>query len=84
MPQLIAQRSSKGLVDLLFDAIDQLNNKKIDAEHARAVSHTAKSIVAVASLELEFRRFSREVSAQTAPLTSLAIEAGSEKESSPP
>jgi len=47
-------RTSKGLVDALFDAIDGLNQKKIDPEHARAVAHTARTIVSVAELELEF------------------------------
>ena len=51
-------RSSTGLVDALFETIDQLNAKEIDAEHARAISHSARSIVQIAKLELEFRSFS--------------------------
>jgi hypothetical protein len=50
-------RTSQGLVDALFNTIDRLNNREIDAEQARAISHTAKSIVSVASLELEYRKF---------------------------
>ena len=50
------KRTSSGLVEALFDVIDKLNNKEIDAEHARAVSHTARSIVQIARLELEYRK----------------------------
>lgn len=53
-------RSSKGLVDALFDSIDSLNARKIDSEHARAISHTARAIVSIASLELEARKFQHE------------------------
>lgn len=66
-------RTSHGLVDALFDTIDRLNNKQIDAEQARAVSHTAKTIVNVAALELEWRKFTRETQDET-PLRSLAID----------
>jgi hypothetical protein len=65
-------RNSKGLVDALFDVIDKLNAKEIDSEHARAISHTARSIVNVAELELEYRKFTTDVHV---PLSSLAIEA---------
>lgn len=65
-------RSSSGLVSALFDTIDKLNAKEIDAEQARAISHTAKTIVSVASLELEYRKISAGAEAQ--PLSSLAIE----------
>lgn len=65
-------RTSHGLVDALFDTIDKLNTKTIDAEHARAVSHTAKTIVNVARLELDHRRFAAEAGGIN--LTSLALE----------
>ena len=65
-------RSSHGLVDALFSTIDKLNAKEIDAEHARAISHTARSIVSIARLELEFREFEK-VNGQN-KLTSLVIE----------
>jgi hypothetical protein len=68
------ERSSQGLVAALFDTIDRLNRKEIDAEQARAISHTARTIVTVASLELEFRKWS-ESDATVAPLKSLQIEA---------
>jgi hypothetical protein len=66
------QRTSHGLVDALFNVIDRLNAKEIDAEHARAISHTAKTIVSVAALELECRKFASEGGG--AKLISLAIE----------
>jgi hypothetical protein len=68
-------RTSKGLVDTLFDSIDALNSRSIDAEHARAVSHTARTIVCVANLELEVRKFNRENNADKEALKSLVIEA---------
>jgi hypothetical protein len=49
-------RTSHGLVDALFDSIDRLNGKKITPEEARAVSHTARSIVSIAHLELKARQ----------------------------
>jgi hypothetical protein len=49
-------RTSTGLVNALFDTIDKLNDKKITPEEARAVSHTARSIVGVAHLELKARQ----------------------------
>ena len=67
------KRTFQGLVDALFTVIDRLNAKEIDAEHARAISYTAKTIVNVAALELEYRRFVTEEGAQP-QLTSLSIE----------
>lgn len=66
-------RTSHGLVDALFSTIDKLNAKEIDAEHARAISHTAKTIVNVARLELDYRRYAAETKSDD-NLTSLAIE----------
>lgn len=65
-------RTSRGLVDALFDTIDRLNSKQIDSEQARAISHTARTIVTVASLELEFRKWAANEGV-SAPLKSLAI-----------
>lgn len=63
------KRSSNGLVDALFDCIDRMNKKEIDAEQARAVSHTARTIVQIARLEMEFRQASEKIK-----LVSLAID----------
>jgi hypothetical protein len=71
-------RTSQGLVDTLFDTIDRLNTKQIDAEQARAISHTARTIVTVASLELDFRKWAQD--ALATPLKSLAISGQEEKE----
>jgi hypothetical protein len=49
-------RTSQGLVDALFDTIDRLNAKQITPEEGRAVSHTARTIVGVALLELKARQ----------------------------
>jgi hypothetical protein len=65
-------RTSTGLVNSLFDAIDNLNQKKIDTEHARALAHTARAIVAIASLELDVRRFAET---NSSPIKSLVIDA---------
>jgi hypothetical protein len=65
-------RSARGLVDALFNTIDRLNAREIDSEHARAVSHTAKSIVAVARLELDHKRYEADVGKTS--ITSLQIE----------
>jgi hypothetical protein len=69
----IVERTSKGLTEALFDTIDKLVAKKITPEEARAVSHTAKTIIAMGQLELEFRRFVADAGEQK--LTSLVIEA---------
>jgi hypothetical protein len=66
-------RTSSGLVDALFNSIDRLNAKEIDAEHARAISHTAKTIVSVASLELEMKKFTDANGTKAGALSSLAI-----------
>lgn len=73
MKSEVIKRTSKGLVDSMFDAIDNLNAKRIDAEHARALSHAARTIVSVASLELDMRKFNREVDGNN-DLKSLQIE----------
>lgn len=53
-------RTSKGLVDALFDTIDKLNSQEIDPEHARAIAHSARGIVGIAQLELEFRKWQKD------------------------
>lgn len=66
-------RSSKGLVDALFDTIDNLNAKRITPEEARAISHSARAIVGIASLEIEAHRLMID-SNNEKPLKSLVIE----------
>jgi len=68
-------RTSKGLVDALFDSIDALNKKEIDAEHARAVALSAKAIVGVATFELGVRKFEREIDTGPAIIESLRVDA---------
>jgi len=50
------ERSPKGMVDVMFDAIDSLMNKEMSAEDVRAISHTCKSVVQVARLEIDYRK----------------------------
>ena len=52
----LVARTSQGLVEALFDTLDKLNDRKVTPEEARAVSHTARSIIGVAHLELEARK----------------------------
>lgn len=66
-------RNLKGLVEALFQSIDRLNAREIDAEHARALSHTAKTIVACGHLEIEHRKLLGDQG--SAALTSIIIEA---------
>jgi hypothetical protein len=73
-PPEVVSRTTHGLVDALFDTIDKLNAKQIDAEQARAISHTARTIVSVAHLELEYKKFA-ENSPTVDGLSSLTIEA---------
>lgn len=73
-------RNSKGLVDTLFDSIDKLNRREIDSEHARAISHTARAIVSIAALEIDFRRFNRDGHAEIDGLKSLVIEGATKGE----
>jgi hypothetical protein len=68
-------RTATGLVDKLFDAIDDLNAKRIDPEHARALSHTAKTIVAVAALEHQVQQAALAADGGEIRLRSLQIEA---------
>jgi hypothetical protein len=70
----LVTRTSKGLVETLFQAIDDLNSRKIEAEHARAISHTARTIVGIASLELEVRKFNKDTGQESSALKSLTIE----------
>lgn len=74
MSRKLVVRSSKGLADALFNAIDDLNDKKIDPETARAISHTAKTIVNIAVLELKVREFRATQANDSEELKSLAID----------
>lgn len=47
------ERSPRGLVDALFDAMDDLNAKDKSPDEVRAVAHTARVIVNVARLEMD-------------------------------
>ena len=73
MTTLPIKRTSTGLVDAMFTAIDRLNSREIDAEHARALSHTARSIVQIARLEMEYRQYASELG-DRAKLISLEID----------
>jgi hypothetical protein len=70
-------RTSHGLVNALFDTIDRLNEKKVTPEEARAVSHTARSIIAVAHLELK----ARQLEGGAGQIHSLLIDANAAQQS---
>lgn len=70
------KRTATGLVDALFDSIDKLNAKEIEPEHARAISHTAKAIVGIASLELQARKMNESAVTKTT-LKSLVLDGAS-------
>lgn len=72
MTTALVTRNSSGLVDALFSAIDKLNAKEIDTEHARAIAHTARAIVGIANLELDVMKFRQE--SKDASLKSLTID----------
>lgn len=72
------KRTTSGLVDALFNTIDRLNKKEIDAEDARAISHTAKTIVSVAHLELEYRKFTADQAPASQGLGALTIDSPKE------
>lgn len=68
-------RTSAGLVEAMFDSLDKLNTKSITPEEARAFSHTAKTIVAIAHLELESKKIRSQILTENGEaLTSLLIE----------
>ena len=50
-------RTSKGLIDTLFDELEGLKDGKSTAQHARAVSSVASTICSVSRLEMEYARF---------------------------
>lgn len=65
------ERSPKGLVNALFDAMDDLNARNITHDEVRAVAHTARAIIGVARLEMDAVRMSeslgRKVEFQSLP-----------------
>ena len=54
------ERSPKGMVDAMFDAIDDMVAKEMTAEEVRAISHTCKTVVNVARLEADIRKMKAE------------------------
>ena len=50
-------RTSKGLIDTLFDELESLKDGKSTAQHARAISSIASTICSVSRLEMEYARF---------------------------
>lgn len=49
-------RSPSGLVDALFNSLDNLNNGTQSPDDVRAVCHTARTIVGIARLEMDATR----------------------------
>lgn len=55
------ERSPKGLVDALFNSLDNLNSGAQSADDVRAVCHTARSIVNIARLEMDAARMAETI-----------------------
>ena len=51
------KRNSKGLVNLLFDELEDLNSGRSTPQQARAKASMANSIIAVSRLEMDYARF---------------------------
>ena len=50
------RRTTKGLRDILFDEIEELNSDKANPQKSQAVATLAKQILNTARIELEFAR----------------------------
>jgi hypothetical protein len=57
-------RTSKGLIDTLFDELDSLTAGKTTPQHARAVASVATTICSVSRLEMDYARFVAEPRSQ--------------------
>jgi len=55
------ERSPRGLVNALFNSLDALNSRTQSAEEVRALSHTARSIVNIARLEMDAARLAESL-----------------------
>jgi len=64
------ERSPKGLAEALFNSLDALNAGTQSAEDARAVSHTARTVVNLARLEMDAEKLSSDL-ARPLKVTSL-------------
>ena len=49
-------RTTAGLRDALFDQLERLRDRKIDADEAKAFSEVARTIVSTVEVQLEFER----------------------------
>lgn len=57
---LTIERNPKGLVDALFDSIDAVRTKQMTPEESRAISHSCRSIVNVARMEMDYLKMRSE------------------------
>jgi len=53
----MADRTSKALIDVLFDELDALKNGDSNPQQARATSSIANTICSVTRLEMDYARF---------------------------
>ena len=51
------QRDSKGLVKIMFDELEKLDNGESTPQQARSKSAVANTIIAIKRLEMDFARF---------------------------
>lgn len=78
------ERSTKGLRDLLFDALDRVLDNQMKPAEASQIANVVKQIVATADLELRVQKQMRELSEGDAdaivlapPVVMLSRDAGS-------
>lgn len=78
------ERSTKGLRDLLFDALDRVLDNQMEPSEASQIANVVKQIVATADLELRVQKQMRELSEGDAdaivlapPVVMLSRDAGS-------
>ncbi len=57
MTEKVIDRTSKGLIDILFDELASLVNGDSTPQHARAVSSVASTLCSVSRLEMDYSRF---------------------------
>jgi hypothetical protein len=53
----MSERTSKALIDALFDELDALKGGKSTPQQARAVSSIANTVCSVTRLEMDYARF---------------------------
>jgi hypothetical protein len=69
-------RTSAGLRDALFDALDSLRNGEIEPQEAKATATVAQQIVNTVQLELEVHKMRREYPADAKLVLPVPLDLG--------